>query len=336
VSSEHVVQAKQGRSNRDSPASLVRYSVVIPVYGNEPTIPALIEQLGALAGWLDHSLEAVFVVDGSPDGSLPLLRRLLAEETRFEAQLIALSRNFGSFSAIRAGLAAADGDFVAIMAADLQEPIELVRDFFAALSAGEHDVAVGVRATRSDPPLTVFASRLFWTLARRLGQPELPSGGADVFACTRQVASHLIRLEESHSSLIGLLYWVGFRRIEVPYERRLRTEGKSGWRLRRKLRYLLDSLFSFTDIPIMAITAIGMIGVVVSLVVALAVFVAWLTSDAEVAGYTPIMLAIVFTASGVLVSLGVIGSFVWRTYENTKGRPGAIPMTHERFDSTRT
>ena len=209
MSFEHVVQSEQGQITRDSPAPVVRYSVVVPVYGNEATIPALVERLGALTDWLDDSLEAVFVVDGSPDGSLPLLRRLLTEEARFEAQLITLSRNFGSFSAIRAGLAAAEGEYVAIMAADLQEPIELVRDFFAALSGGDHDVAVGVRAARSDPPLTMLASRMFWKLARSLGQPELPSGGADAFACTRQVASHLIRLDESHSSLIGLLYWVG-------------------------------------------------------------------------------------------------------------------------------
>jgi polyisoprenyl-phosphate glycosyltransferase len=329
MSSEHALG--EARTSAGSPGTRVRYSVVVPVYGNEATLAALVAELGTLAASLDDALEVVFVVDGSPDGSLPLLRRLLSERIPFGAQLIALSRNFGSFSAIRAGLAAAEGDFVAIMAADLQEPIELVHQFFAALASGEHDVAVGIRTERSDPFMSMLFSRVFWGLFRHFGQPELPRGGADVFACTREVASHLIRLEESHTSLIGLLYWLGFRRIEVPYVRRPRPQGKSAWRFRRKLRYLLDSLFSFTDLPIMAITAIGLIGAAVSLVVGLGVFVAWLTRGTEVAGYTPIMLAIVFTASSVLVSLGVIGSFVWRTYENTKGRPGAIPMTHERY-----
>jgi glycosyltransferase involved in cell wall biosynthesis len=309
----------------------VRYSLVVPVYGNEPTLPALIEQIGSLAGELDDTLEAVFVIDGSPDGSLPLLRRLLSDETPFSAQLISLSRNFGSFSAIRVGLAAADGDFVAIMAADLQEPIELVGEFFVQLASGDYDVAVGVRTARDDPLMVSVYARTAWRLLRRFGQPDLPRRGVDVFGCTRQVAGHLIRLEESHSSLVGLLYWVGFRRIEVPYERVARTDGKSGWRFRRKVRYMLDNLFSFTDIPVLALIGIGLLGVGVSIIVAIAVFIAWLTRDVTV-GYTPLMLAIVFTASSILFSLGVVGSYVWRTYENTKGRPGAIPMSHERFD----
>ncbi|MFL5925913.1 MAG: glycosyltransferase family 2 protein [Gaiellaceae bacterium] len=309
----------------------VRYSVVVPVYGNEDTLATLLGELGTLATDVDGPLEAVFVVDGSPDGSLVVLRRLLSERLPFSAQLIALSRNFGSFSAIRVGLAAASGEYVAVMAADLQEPVSLVRDFFRALATGEHDIAVGVRTARADPFTTVLAARIFWSVFRRLGQPELPRRGVDVFACTRQVAGELIRLRESHSSLVGLLYWVGFRRIEIPYERRSRAAGKTGWRFRRKLRYFMDSIFSFTDIPILAIIGIGLVGATVSLAVGVAVLVAWLAGSVDVAGYTPIMLAIVFTASSVLVSLGVIGSYVWRTYENTKGRPIAIAMTHERF-----
>jgi glycosyltransferase involved in cell wall biosynthesis len=327
ISEGDLVQSEPAPSS----AAQVRYSVVVPVYGNEPTLAKLLTLIEGLSEELDGPLEVVFVVDGSPDGSLLVLRRLLAEPTPYSAQLIALSRNFGSFSAIRVGLSVADGAFVAVMAADLQEPISLVREFFAALSSGEYDIAVGVRAGRADSRMTMLTSRVFWGLFRRLGQPDLPHRGVDVFACTRQVAGHVVRLEESHSSLIGLLYWVGFRRVEVPYDRLPRLEGKTGWRFRRKLRYLLDSIFSFTDIPIMAIIGIGILGVIVSTGVALAVLVARLTSGHAVAGYTPLMLAIVFTASSVLVSLGVIGSYVWRTYENTKGRPDAIPMSHERF-----
>src|SRR5206468_6803376 len=119
-------------------------SVIVPVYRNEETLPALVERLDGLAREFDGPLEAVFVVDGSPDASLLVLRRLLSLKHRFSSQLIALSRNFGSFSAIRAGLAAADGEYMAMMAADLQEPVELVRDFFHGLAGGEHDIAIGV------------------------------------------------------------------------------------------------------------------------------------------------------------------------------------------------
>ena len=311
------------------------YSVVVPVYRNEATLAALVDRLGGLADELVEPLEVVFVVDGSPDGSLMLLRRLLSEESRFSSQLISLSRNFGSFSAIRAGLAAADGDLIAVMAADLQEPASLVRDFFRGLANGEHDIAVGVRTARDDPAADMLPARVFWWLFRRLVEREIPRGGVDVFGCTRQVAGQLLRLEESHTSLVGLIYWLGFRRLEVPYVRQPRPVGSSSWGFRRKVRYLLDSIFSFTDLPITVIIAVGAVGVAASTVWGIVVLAAWSAGKIDVAGYTPLMLAVFFVTSAILISLGLVGSYVWRTYENSKGRPSAVPMTHERFDPDR-
>jgi polyisoprenyl-phosphate glycosyltransferase len=307
------------------------YSVVVPVYRNEETISGVVERLDGLAGDLDGELEGVFVVDGSPDASLLLLRRLLSEKRHFSSQLIALSRNFGSFSAVRAGLAAAEGEYIAMMAADLQEPVTLVRDFFRGLAGGEHDIAIGVRAGRDDPVRDMLPARVFWWLYRHLVQPEIPPGGVDVFGCTRQVADQLLRLQESHTSLVGLLYWVGFRRLEVPYVRQPRLVGVSAWGFGRKMRYLLDSIFSFTDLPITLIIAIGVIGVTVSTVWAIAVLAAWAAGQINVPGYTPLMLALFFVTSTILVALGLVGSYVWRTYENSKVRPESIPMSHERF-----
>jgi polyisoprenyl-phosphate glycosyltransferase len=309
----------------------VGYSIVVPVYRNEATLASLVDRLGEVAEDLDAPLEVVFVVDGSPDGSLLLLRRLLSTERRFSSQLIGLSRNFGSFSAIRAGLAAARGDLVATMAADLQEPVSLVRDFFRGLADGNHDIAVGVRVARNDPRRDAVSARVFWWLFRRLVEKDIPRGGVDTFACTRQVVDQLVRLDESHTSLVGLLYWIGFRRLQVPYVREARPVGTSGWSFRRKSRYLLDSIFSFTDIPITVIILVGTVGVAASMIWGGAVFWSWATGNTDVPGYTPLMLAILFISSMILIALGLVGSYVWRTYENSKGRPGAIAMTHERF-----
>jgi glycosyltransferase involved in cell wall biosynthesis len=320
-------------SSADSDASSlgsVRYSVVVPVYGNEATLPALLHRLEALADGLDGPMEAVFVVDGSPDGSLLVLRRLLPRAA-FSSQLVVHSRNFGSFAAIRTGFAAAVGDYVAAMAADLQEPPELVRKFFTELSSGRCDVAVGTRAGRSDPLTTMLLSRTFWAMYRRWVHKEIPAGGVDIFGCTRQVAGHLVELDESHSSLVGLLYWVGFRRVEVPYQREPRPGGRSGWSLRRKVRYFLDSVFSFTDVPIMLLTAIGAVGGIFTVLAGVAVLVARLTGGIDQAGYTPLMLVMLFSTFTLLFGLGVVGSYVWRTYENSKRRPGAIAMSHQIF-----
>jgi glycosyltransferase involved in cell wall biosynthesis len=301
------------------------------VYGNQDTLAEVITRLEEVAQRLDGPLEAVFVVDGSPDGSQLLLERLLPEAA-IPAQLVTHSRNFGSVPAIRTGLAAARGEYVGVMAADLQEPPELMEAFFAALSSGEADVVVGRRESRDDPAVSSMLSRTFWSLYRRTINPQIPPGGVDVFGCTRTVAQRLLTLDESHSSLVGLLYWLGYRRAEVPYSRVARTTGKSGWTMRKRVRYLLDSVFAFTDIPISALTTVGVGGGVLTALAGLVVFISWLTGGITEVGYTPLMLVVLFSTFVLLAGLGVIGSYVWRTYENSKGRPTSVAMSHRVFD----
>lgn len=308
----------------------VLYSVVVPVYGNSATLEATLERLVALDADLGGGLEAVFVVDGSPDDSYEVLGKLLPATT-IPTQLIGHSRNFGSFAAIRTGFRHARGDYVAAMAADLQEPAELVREFFTVLRKGEADVVVGRRTKRQDPILSSLLARTFWGLYRRTVHRDIPPGGVDIFGCTRDVARRLVDLEESHSSLVGLLYWVGFRRVEIPYERQERTVGKSGWSVRRKYRYFLDSVYSFSDLPITLLVTVGAVGSILTLGVSIVTVVARLAGLIDVPGYTALMLVTLMSATSLLLGLGVVGSYVWRTYENSKGRPIAIAMSHEVF-----
>lgn len=309
----------------------VDYSVVIPVYTNEGTLGAVVTRLEEVASRLDGRLEVVFVVDGSPDGSSLVLQRLLPG-AGFASQLVTHSRNFGSFAAIRTGLAVARGRMIGVMAADLQEPPELMEQFFAVLGTGDADVVVGRRTSRADPGATALASRIFWSLYRRIVNPQIPPGGVDVFGCTRAVATQLVALGEAHSSLVGQLYWIGYRRAEVPYARQARTEGRSGWTLRKRMRYLLDSVFAFTDIPITVLISAGMVGAVLTAVAGVVVAVSRITGRITEVGYTPLMLVVLLSTFTLLVALGVVGSYVWRTYENSKGRPTSIAMQRERFD----
>jgi glycosyltransferase involved in cell wall biosynthesis len=303
-------------------------SVVIPVYGNEATLPEVVTRLEALGETIPGGFEAVFVIDGSPDASGALLRTLL-EQSTLRAQLIWHSRNFGSFSAIRTGLSAAKGRLFAVMAADLQEPVELLTDFHRALATGEYDVAVGTRRSRADPSL---GSETFWRIYRRWVQREMPAGGVDVFACTRKVRDALLALDESNSSLVGLLIWLGYRRVSIPYDRAPRPSGRSGWTLRKKVRYLVDSLYSFTDLPITALLMLGVTGVLVSLLGSAIVFVIWAFGGVKVPGYTPLMLSLLTMSSIILSGIGIVGSYVWRGYENSKRRPGSLTMLSESFN----
>lgn len=315
----------------ESPDSL-ELSVVVPVYKNAESLPLVIERLEWLQGHLGVSVEAVFVVDGSPDTSTHILRELLPN-SRLSSQLLLHSRNFGSFAAIRTGFEAARGAYVAAMAADLQEPVELIVEFYESLSSGEFDVAVGTRVKRSDPALTKFFSNTYWSAYRRLIQKEMPSGGVDIFACTKEVARKLTELGESNSSLIGLLFWLGHRRVEIPYSRLLREHGKSSWSLRKKFRYLADSIFSFTSLPISIILIVGVVGVTGSFAAALIVLVTWMLNAIAVPGYTALMLILLLSTGSILFALGIVGTYVWRTFENTKGRPTSIVMTTERFEA---
>jgi glycosyltransferase involved in cell wall biosynthesis len=304
----------------------ITYSIIIPVYGNAGSVPELIVRLGDISTQVNGDLEVVFVVDGSPDNSFDLLSQHLPE-VPFEAQLLRHSRNFGSFAAIRTGMTHAKGEFIAVMAADLQEPPELVLEFFRLLTTGNADVAVGRREARDDPRFSRWSASVFWRLYRTWVFPEMPEGGVDIFACNRAVVQQILQLEESHSSLVGLLYWVGFRRVEVPYRRRVRAHGESGWSFSKKRKYLLDSVYSFTDLPLKLLVGVGMVGAVVTALTAIVVLVSFLAGTIQEPGYTPLMLVILFSTFSLLVALGIVGSYVWRAFENTKRRPGAIVMS---------
>jgi glycosyltransferase involved in cell wall biosynthesis len=306
------------------------FSLIIPVYRNEESLPNLIAAIADINQALDGKLEAIFVVDGSPDRSYALLRNALPNAS-FASQLLVLSRNFGAFAAIRCGLQAAGGRYFAVMAADLQEPPELAVEFFQRLERDEADVIVGSRDARSDPWLSKFASRVFWGLYRRLINPEIPAGGVDVFACNRNFLTHLLALDENHSSLIGLLFWLGFRRAVVPYARRAREHGKSAWSLRRKITYMLDSIFAFSDLPVRILLLIGTLGIGVALLFGVIVLTLRLLGSFAVPGYAATMTTIMFFGGLNTLGLGIIGAYVWRAYANTQHRPLAVVMRSESF-----
>jgi polyisoprenyl-phosphate glycosyltransferase len=304
-------------------------SLVVPVYRNASTIDALVDAVAMIAEAVDSELEAVFVIDGSPDDSRERLVRAL-DGAPFASRVVDHSRNFGSFNAIRTGLSLARGQGIAVMAADLQEPPELVIQFLRRLATGEVDVVAGQRESRSDPGDS--ASKLYWRLYRRFVMEEMPAAGVDVFACTAQVRDVLCSLEDVNTSLVAQLFWVGYRRELVPYHRRPRA-GESGWTLHRKLRYLSDSVFAFTDLPVRILWTVGVLAIGIGALLALLVAVLRLSGVIHVPGYSATILVVIFFAGVNCLGLGIIGSYIWRAYESVKGRPGAIVRDVEEFDA---
>ncbi len=314
----------------DKVGQAINYSLIIPVYKNEENIDDLLAAISALHTSLKESLEAVFVVDDSPDQSYCRLATALPS-VAFPSQLLALSRNFGSFAAIREGMLAARGTFCAVMAADLQEPPELIATFADILSKDEADVVFGTRSGRSDGVISGFLSDFFWLIFRRFVIPEIPKGGVDIFACNRQVRDAVLQIEEPNSSLIAQLFWVGYRRKFVPYTRRRREKGRSAWKLGRRFRYMLDSIFSFSDFPVFLLLWGGFIGVLVSIVLGLVTIAAKLMGMIPIPGYSTLILLQLFFSSLLLLTQGIVASYLWRAFENTKRRPLSLVRDRKSF-----
>jgi len=306
------------------------YSLIIPVYKNEESLPDLLAVLSDMNEKLSGKLEVVIVVDGSPDNSYSILRQQLPEMP-FVSQLLLHSRNYGSFAAIRAGMQVASGSYFAVMAADLQEPPELALEFFQLLAADEADVVVGTRDARNDPWRSRWSSEIFWWVYRKFIIKDVPAGGVDMFGCNRQFRNELLSLDESHSSLIGLLFWLGFRRKTVAYQRRERQHGVSAWTLKKKINYLMDSIFSFSDLPLKLLISFGGIGVLFSILFGLMVLMFKVTGWVEVPGYAATILTVLFFGALNTAGIGLLGAYVWRAYANTQGRPISVVMRTESF-----
>ncbi len=306
-------------------------ALVIPIYRNEGSIDDLLQAVELISQSISGEFEAIFVVDGSPDESSSRLREKLPGRS-FRSQLVNLTRNFGAFPAIRTGLGISTSDLTAVMAADLQEPPELVINFWKRYAAEHYDVAFGVREARSDPAASKLASTVFWEAYRRMVIKDIPKGGVDIFAVSRDFRERLLLLNEAHSSLLAQLFWLGGKREFVTYTRREREHGKSAWTLSKKLRYLSDSVFAFTDLPVRMLTALGLLALAFTALLGVLVLAAKLSGLVHVPGYTLTILTILFFGALNSLGLGIVGTYAWHAFENTKARPLSIIQSVENFD----
>lgn len=298
-------------------------SIIVPLYKSEENIPRLLRDLARVSLISPVPVELVFVNDGSPDASGSLIQQALPTLSG-AAQLIHLSRNFGAFAAIAAGLRHARGDYFTVLAADLQEPPELALDFLEQMRSCGADVTFGIRSKRADPAFSMFASTVFWALYRRLVNPEIPPGGVDVFGCNRKVRDQICSFKEVETSLVGLLFWIGYRRAFVPYNRQPRQEGRSAWTFSKKINYLVNSIFNFTDLPIRILLTLGFFGMLLAIVGGFTVLFVRLAGKIHVPGYSAIVLVTLFFGGLTTAGLGIIGQYLWLCLQNTRNRPAFI------------
>ncbi|GHW66708.1 glycosyltransferase family 2 protein [Vibrio cholerae] len=299
---------------------MTKYSVVIPVYKNEMNILPLLKALNSIQNKLKDDCEFVFVVDGSPDESEKYLKDNCLEYLD-HVVVVSLSKNYGSFTAIRAGMMETQSKYIAVMAADLQEPPELILEFFQTLDSGVADVCFGERLSRSDPFAKKLLSNIFWSVYRKFVIPDIPVGGVDIFACNLKVKNSILEIEERNSSLIAQLFWVGYRRVYIPYNRRERELGESAWSFKKRMKYMLDSIFSYTDLPIVSLLFLGATGLFLSFLYVFIVGVAYSFGLISQPGFASQSILITIFGSSSLLGQGILGCYLWRILENSKKRP---------------
>ncbi|NTU73984.1 glycosyltransferase family 2 protein [Candidatus Roizmanbacteria bacterium] len=302
-----------------------KLSIVVPVYYNEKNIPVTFKRLHALATSIKNmDIEYVFVDDGSGDNSY---QELLKLRKHFRSvKVVKLSRNFGSFNAILAGLHYATGDCIGIISADLQDPPELFIEMVDQWRQGKKTV-MAVRKNRQDPFVSKLLSNTFYWLIRKFAIPAMPAGGFDFVLIDRLVKDTLIRMNEKNTSLMGLISWLGFESGIVYYTRTKREIGTSRWNLSKKFKYFVDTFTAFSYFPIRAISTLGFIIAVAGFIYAAFVLFNKAVFGISVQGWTS-MIIVVLVISGVqLTSLGIIGEYLWRNIDETRKRPNFIVDT---------
>jgi len=300
----------------------MKVSIIIPVYYNEESLGPLYDDLKQkVIEKSDYHYEIVMVDDGSGDKSFFIMQELAAMDPNIKA--IKLSRNFGSHAAVLCGLDHCTGDCALVKAADLQEPSEIVLDMIKKWQEG-NNVVLAVRKGREESwHRTLFANLYYW-LTRKVAFPNMPKNGFDVYLVDRKVIDVLSALDERNSALTGQLLWSGFKTGYVEYIRRARKTGMSRWTLNKKMRLAADTLFSFSTIPIKMVEFIGVLSFLGALVWALIILFFRARGAIVVAGWTTLFIFNLFSFGMIMVTLGVLGEYLWRTFDASRNRPTYI------------
>ncbi len=304
-------------------------SIVVPVYYNEDNLPPLYEDILDKLKDAPFDYELVFVDDGSRDGSWDVIRSLCEKDGRVRG--FRLSRNFGSHAAILCGLANSRGKCAVVKAADLQEPTEMILDMYASWKRG-NKVVLAVREGRDESAGQTFFANAYYSMTRRVALPNMPKGGFDVFLLDRAVCDVLVRMDERNTAITGQILWSGFTTDTIYYTRRAREIGKSRWTLKKKIRLVSDTLFSFSSVPITAVSTIGAVCCAASLIWALVVFVSRLCGHIPVEGYTTLMIFQLLSFGIIMLTLGILGGYLWRTFDASRGRPVYIVESTENAE----
>ncbi|HTU82559.1 MAG TPA: glycosyltransferase family 2 protein [Candidatus Acidoferrales bacterium] len=308
-------------------------SVVVPLYNEEGNVAPLLERVAAIVKALPGapSHEIVIVNDGSTDETLAAIRAEM--QRRPNIVLVDLSRNFGHQLAATAGIEIATGEAVVLMDGDLQDPPELIGAFFERWRQG-YDVVYAIRRSRKgESPFKLVTARVFYQTIKRLTKVSIPVDTGDFRLMSRRVVDALKRSPERHRFLRGMVSWVGFNQIGIEYDRDERLSGTTKYPLPKMIRFAIDGITSFSDIPLRFASYLGFISSVVAFLYALQVIVAKLLGLNPLGytrGWASTIVAVLFLGGVQLIGIGIVGEYIGRIYDEVKGRPLYLISSIER------
>ncbi|MGL5440028.1 MAG: glycosyltransferase family 2 protein [Filifactoraceae bacterium] len=308
----------------------MKLSIIIPVYFNELNLLPLYEKLKEVV--LDNisiDYELIFVDDGSGDDSFKVLKEI--KNNNPKVKLLKLSRNFGSHTAIFAGMNYASGSVVCMVTADLQDPPEIILDMLKKYKEGSK-LIMAVRADRNEGIVQKTISNLYYKLMRTFALKNMPEGGFDCFMCDRKIVDVICKMEEKNSSLMGQLLWCGFDIDKIYYVRQAREIGKSRWTLSKKIKLFIDSFMAFSYTPIRAISALGIIISLLGFIYGIFVIANKFMHNIPIAGWASMMVVFLFVSGIQMLMLGILGEFLWRSFDETRKRPVYIVDEELGFD----
>jgi dolichol-phosphate mannosyltransferase len=297
-------------------------SFVIAVYRNEKAVSLTYQKIKGVfeTALPQYEFEAVFVDDGSDDGSLKEL--LALRETDPRVKVLTFTRNFGQMAAMLAGFQQAAGDAIINISADLQDPVELIPQMVHRWAEGS-EIVICYRTDRADTLAAKLFSRLAYGLLR-LSIPQIPPGGFDFVLMDRRVLDTFNAIDVRNRFFQGDLLWSGYRTSFIPYTRLKRAIGRSQYNFWKKTKNFIDAFLDASYFPIRFISAAGVVTSLIGAVYSLTVIGSWLMGATPFSGWAPLMMVILFVGGLIMIMLGVIGEYVWRVYDEVRKKPNFV------------
>lgn len=296
-----------------------RLSVVVPVFNEEDVLPEFHRRLSAVLDKLPAQSEIIYVNDGSVDSSLNEMRRLKSEDGN--VAIVDLSRNFGKEIAMTAGFDHARGDAVVVIDADLQDPPELIPEMIQHWQGG-FDVVYAQRISRAGE--SVFkrtTAHLFYRIMQKLSRVQIPRDTGDFRLLSRRAVDALAGLREQHRFMKGLFSWIGYPQKAVQYERDARFDGETKWNYIKLWNFAIEGITSFSTVPLKAATYLGTFTAFGAFLFGVFIVLKTLFYGNPVPGYPSLLVVVLFLGGIQLMALGVIGEYLGRMFDETKGRP---------------